>query len=416
MTRRTVAVALLALLAAGPGVGARDEPGAGLASYSLAASAPGLALEGLYKDVAVTVPETTATLTTGGVGAALASLAWPGPVVGNLGTTLLVLQPSAPEQVTMLNDPVRAEARTGGAREATHDDLPGTVMTARAEPSQVRARSTTGASLPVGEVGAISGEGSVELQGATTAVARARTAVERLVLAGGVVEVGAVVSTATATSDGTTARSEGATSVTGLTVAGVPVQVDEHGIHVAGQSAANPLPVQAVADAVRALGLTIVLTEPREVKQGSSVRRVNGALVVLWSQGGQEYALTAGRASVAVDAAEAVDEDPVGVTPPPPSGEAPPPGAPATGVPVGGDLAGGSGGESPGGAPSLPPAVEDVVTAMAPLAVALASGAPAPLALLLLLLAGAAGAVLLGRLPARVLAAVPVSDCEESRP
>jgi len=415
MTRRTVALAVLGVAALVPQAAA-EEPGSGLASYNLAASAPGLALEGLYRDVALTVPETTATLTTGGVGAGLAAIAWPGPVVGNAGTTILVLQPSAPEQVRMLNDPVRAEARTGGTREATFDDVPGTVMTAKAEPDDVLARSVTGATLPVGDVAAVSSEGSVSLKGATTAVAAAETRVEELSLAGGVVEVGAVVSTASATSDGVTAKAEGRTTVTGVTVAGVPVAVDQDGIHVAGQSAANPVPVRTVSDAVKALGLTIVLTEPRQVKQGGSVRHVSGALVVLWSQGGQEYALTAGRASVVVEASRGGDEPALGEVPLPAVGGVPP----ATGTAVPGAPVGtGTTGVNPGGEPSsplpLPAPLADVITAAAPLAVALAGGPPAALALLLLV-AAAGTAALLGRLPGLLLSAVPATACEEHRP
>jgi hypothetical protein len=411
--RRGLPVALVALVALGPAAGAEVEPGSGLASYTLAASAPGLALEGLYKDVALTVPETTATLTTGGVGAGLASIAWPGPVAGNAGTTILILQPGVPEQVTMLNDPVRAEARTGGQRTTTYDTVPGTVLTATAEPDAVQASSVTGAVLPVGAVGAVSGNGSVALRDATTAVATSTTTVQDLSLAGGVVEVGAVVSTASATSDGLTASAAGGTTVAGVRVAGVPVEVDQDGIHVAGQSAPNPLPVQAVADAVKALGLTVLLTAPRQVRQGGSVRHVSAALVVVWSQGGQDYALTAGRASVSIDASRA-GALPGGAGPVPSGGSAAgdggttgsaAPGNAVSGIPVGGD--------SPSLPLPLPAPLEQVArVALAPVALVLAAGAPAPLAVALLL-AAAGLALVLSRLPARLLAAVPAADCEE---
>lgn len=416
VVRPGVALAVVGLIALGPASGHADaEPGSGLSSYSLTASAPGFALEGLYKDVALTVPETTSTLTTGGVGAGLAALGWPGPVIGNAGTTMLVLQPSAPSQVTMLNDPVRAEARTAGPTEATFDTVPGTVMKATAKPDEVTASSLTGSgtTLPVGEVGVVSASSRVALTGATTAVATSRSSVQHLSLAGGQVEIGAVTSTASATSDGTTASSTGSTVVTGVTVAGVPVQVDGKGVHVAGQDAANPVPVKTVTDAVKALGLTMLLTEPREVREGGSVHYAGAALVVMLEQGGKQIALTLGRASASVDAGAG---DPSTDVVLPATGVGTGTGTPATGsVSPSAPIATATGpGVSAPTAPSssLPAPVAAAIDAAAPLAsLVLASGAPVPLTLALL--AGAALlALLLGTLPGRLLV-VPATNCED---
>jgi hypothetical protein len=414
LVRLGLSVCALAVLAVGPVTSADVEPGSDLASYTLAASAPGLAVEGLYKDVALTVPETTSTLSTGGVGTGLATIAWPGPVVGNLGTTILVLQPNAPAQVTALNDPILAEAHTAGPQRATYSTLPGTVMTSTATPGHVTASSQTGTgtTLPIGTVGTVSATSEVSLRGARTAVAISESSVSHLSLAGGVIDIGSVRSTAYATSDGEQASGRGGTTVTGLLIGGVAVAVDGTGLHVAGQEVGNPLPVQTVADLVKTLGLTIELTQPHEVRQGGSERFLSGALVVVWSQNGSRYAVTLGRASATVDATH------VPATPTTPDGAQAPP--PATdGSPAPPAVAGGAAAAPPAlsaGTPapstSLPAPVAAVVHALTPVALALAGGAPLPLALGLLA-AGALVALGLGGLATRLLAAASATDCED---
>ena len=81
----------------------------------------------------------------------------------------------------------------------------------------------------------------------------------------------------------------------------MPVTVDGSGISVAGTSVPNPVPAQTVNEAIAALGLQVLLTEPRTVANGSSASYDAGALVLLYTQGGDQYALTLGRASASVD-------------------------------------------------------------------------------------------------------------------
>ena len=309
--RRFAAGFAVAGLALAFPAGAAEDPGAGLSSYSLRANAPGLGLGGLYPNADLTVPEANSSLTTGGVGAGLAALAWPGPIAGNLGDTLLVLQPAAPDQVRSANDPIRAETRTGGTRQASNTTLPGTVMTSSAEPSRVSAHSRTGSTtLPLGTVGALTGDSAVNVTGRTGAAAEANSSVQDLSLADGMITIASAVSHAAATSDGLRATASGNTLVTGITVAGIAVRLDSNGLHIAGQSAGNPVPQQTLNDAVSALGLTMLLTTPRTVGNAGSVRYDTSALVVLFTQGGRQLAVTVGRASVAIDAARALGGGP----------------------------------------------------------------------------------------------------------
>ncbi|MBC7373863.1 MAG: hypothetical protein H7323_07730, partial [Frankiales bacterium] len=169
-----VAVAVVAGLVLVPaGAGAEDNRGSGFNNYDLLANAPGIGLAGLYRDVAFTVPEVTSSLRTGAVGSGFSSLAWPGPVVGNGGSTLLVLQPQLPPETVLLNSPVRAEARTGGQEKAANTTVPGTLMAATAKPDEATADATFGHTvLPIGTAGVMTSSSRVGLEGAAKAIAR----------------------------------------------------------------------------------------------------------------------------------------------------------------------------------------------------------------------------------------------------
>lgn len=399
MTKLLLLPVLVAALSVPAAPAHAAEPGSGFASYGLVANAPGLAVEGLYRDVAVTVPETTSTLSTGGVGASLATVAWPGPIVGNLGTTMLVVSDQAPPQVTALNDPVRAEARSGGTQHATYTSLPGTTLTAAATNDTVTASSQTGStSLPVGVVGTVSGATRTAFTGTTQAVGSATGLVQDLSLAGGAIKIGSVTSKATATDDGVRVTGSGSTVVSGMTVGGIPVSVDDQGLHVAGTSA--PLATQALTDAVKALGLTAVLTQPRVTKSAGTVTVNAGALVLVYSQGASSYALTLGRAAVGLAASRGGPA--VGLPVLPTVGSAlPPAAAPAV---TGGAPALGTTGAAPVAAPSVSTPAPSVVQTVRAAAVRLAGGASGlGVAGLLLLATGLV--VALRRLPDRLLAA-----------
>lgn len=394
------------------GVSAAEEDGAGLAAYRLKANAPGLALEGLYRDVALTVPEATSSLTTGGVGTGFASLAWPGPVIGNGGTTLLVLNDSVPPEATVLNSPVRAESHSGATESASNGTVPGTTMRSTATRTSASADSAmgSGTTLPVGGLDGFRASTTASLVGPASVKATATSVVQDLTLAGGVIAIGSVRSTASAVSDGVKGVATGGTTVSGMTVAGVPVTVDGQGLHVAGNDAANPVADQTLNDAIAALGLTALLTTPRVVQSGSSASYDAGALVLVYTQADSQYALTIGRASVAVDATRMdstlVPELPV--LPP----VAPPPAASAPSLPLPPAAVAGS---LPDVATVAPP-VEVPVTSQpllpAALSAALPGGAPGWLLALVLGAVALLGG-LLPRLPRLLLTAPTTTACEE---
>ncbi len=414
--RALAAMPALLLLLAPAGASAQEEPGSGLVAYRLLANAPGFSLNGLYRDVDVTVPEVTSSLSTGAVGAGLSSLAWPGPVIGNGGSTLLVLAPQAPPEAVLLNSPVRAETRTGGQRQATNATVPGALMTSRAEPAEVTAAASTGDTvLPVVTVGSLDASSRVALTGARTAVAEARSTIGRISLLEGVVQIGAVTSEVTAASDGVTATSEGATTVIGMTVAGVTVTVDDTGLHVDGTDVPNPLPLEAVNEAVAATGLQVLLTAPRTTTSGGTVSHDAGALVLLFTQDGAQYSLTLGRASVDVLASPG---DPLASTPdiqPAPSAPAPAPIEPVTTGPLSDVPVNLPSGAVPVlAAPATSGTVQAPATApsaLTPTSFVLSGGVPGALAVLGLMAVGLL-ATGLHRWPDRLLT-LPTVDCEQ---
>ncbi len=209
-----------------------------------------------------------------------------------------------------------------------------------------------------------------------------------------------------------------------MTIAGVPVTVDSTGLHLQGQTVPNPLPQQAVNEAIKALGLQVVVTEPRTTTKGGAVSYDAGALVLLLTQGGTEYALTFGRASVELEAtpafaAPAVADTPVtpvAAAPAPPAVDAPaaeePVEAPAVEAPITAvDTAPAPVADVPAAPEVAAPEAASPLDTLVPVSFPLAGGVPTLLALVGLAAVGflAAG---LRRMPDRVLA-LPAVECDE---
>jgi hypothetical protein len=99
---------------------------------------------------------------------------------------------------------------------------------------------------------------------------------------GGLITIGSVTSTATATSDGTTAKLTGSTTVDGASIAGEPVTIDASGIHAAGQgSPADPvLPI--LEQALSQLGITMTVTNATDTSHGAGAsRRLDGLRIAV---------------------------------------------------------------------------------------------------------------------------------------
>jgi hypothetical protein len=413
-----VGAAALSVLASGVvsalGASAVEQPGSGFLGYSLSAQASGLQvvedepLATTHPEAESEVPQSRANMVSGPLGYALSSVAWPGALAADIGSVLILAgAPVPPDTARKLNDPVRAETRTGGPASVENDSVPGAVMRATVTPGKVAADAV----VDGGEAGRTGSFGTTTTRSTTvlatsSATTTADSRTKDISLAGGVVTVGSVVSQANATSDGRTATAGGRTVVTGLRIAGVPVTVDDRGITVA--SSTTPVDAGVVEQAMTRIGMTLLLSAPSSSKSGGAVSYDAGSLIVVWKPpgwGGTITVLLGGsRVSVAANPGGAVSRAAGRGTAAPPATTGGPPGSLAA-VPgvVGGPLPAVSVGRQ--AAPGVPVGVP----AAAP-ALLVGHSAPASSYALAVL----AAALLLGallRLPPLVLVAPAAATC-----
>jgi hypothetical protein len=249
----------------------------------------------------IEIPESTADLSTGPTGRAFSSIAWPGPLAGNAGSLLRVLQPTLPESVSLLNDPVRAEATTGQDPPTVTFNLPNVSMSATATDGFVEARATVGTvTAEAGPSSGLATFGSARLQGGVPHGTGSSSA-SAVSVAGGVVKIGAVTSTANATSDGSKGSGVASTEVTGLTIAGQRVAIDDKGLHVGNSDApVNAVINQAVNQALQAAGVELSIGVPTVTIKGASATTIAPALVITIKQSSGVTGLVLGGARASV--------------------------------------------------------------------------------------------------------------------
>lgn len=416
--RRIVAVAVAALCFAGSGLLTLHAASAEVSAfygYTVLGQASGIEVvedrptANSHPEGDGEVPLSRVSLLSGPVGYALGTVAWPSALAANAGDLLVFAGNGAvPEQLgPPLNEPVRAETRTGGPPEVTNNDYPGVSMHALVRPARVAADAV----VDGGQAGSTVGSGNSEAHstgtvGDSSVSATARASLREVSLADGVVKIGSLVSQASAASDGITASASGTTTVTGMTVAGVPVTVDRNGVHVAGQG--SPVDTEQVNSALASLGMTIVLSGPTQTRSGATVSYDSGSLIVYWTPS-PDGSLTArlGGARVTAGAFRADPAAPV-----------------AGGVPPAADGGGRAVGPAPGSDPPLavasdqpfpvPPARTAPILASAPSAgpALLLAGETVPRGAVVLAVLGAL--VLLGgllRFPAAVLVPPTEARC-----
>jgi hypothetical protein len=251
------------------------------------------------------VPAAQATTDTGPIGHGLASIFWPGPLGGNFGSALKQLSqlcapplpvPGVPpvcapipqqlkDNGSYFNDPVRAETFYPQApQDSEYTNIPGATMNSH----------ITDGGKKVDAFGTLDGFGAAGVGVAANLTAHstntltdsnattlATSEINNVVLAGGMVTIGRVFSTAKLVTDGQKATAEGHTTVDGLKIAGQAATVDEQGVHIAGQN--NPLHNQinqALASALAKTGLTIRLVPTDITTDGATGSVDAGSLVV----------------------------------------------------------------------------------------------------------------------------------------
>jgi len=220
-------------------------------------------------------PYGVATIRSGPVANALSSTFYPGDLEANMGS--LLNEAGAPG---VPNDPLVARAASPSGSQSV-GSAPGPVMAARA---------TNSGSVANADVGAMAIPGSLSVGSSTVTTTTALSAhavtststvvLHDVTLAGGLVRMQSLVSTAEASSDGSKATTSGSLTSTGVTAAGTQVVIDDHGLHAPGANAPGAgLPPQ-VTSALAAAGVTLVAAGSASTVSGAGGNRLTGGLVV----------------------------------------------------------------------------------------------------------------------------------------
>jgi hypothetical protein len=192
--------------------------------------------------VQLSVPEALATLSSGPSGYGLASLAFPGPLVADLGTVIALASEEAPE---IPGYPIRQEAFfPSGPTEAEEGTDDGTLMRAVTDPtaSEALARYAGMQAPPVVTAGNIVSASRSSIEDGR-AVTRARTEITDVSILGGVVEIDSIVTDLVAANNGDESASDGATAVSGVRFLGLAATLDERGLVLAEAPPAEDGPV-----------------------------------------------------------------------------------------------------------------------------------------------------------------------------
>jgi hypothetical protein len=279
-----------------------------LGGFKISSSAPGYDV--LYNDGTQfegSVPEASTAFATG-FGQAIAGIFYPGPIGGNPGAlagTLLAgkgLPDPVYQAISKANYPIKAEARSGGPNDASYppSSTPGSAATAISHADASKAEAS--AQLASSTVNALGTFGSATAHSLTkigaNLVSTTATSVVSDIEIGGIVHIGKVTSTATASSDGTTGVGGGKTTFEGFTVGGMAVNLAGSTLTVGPAK----LPLATVLDqlnpGIKNFGLQIVIGPPENTVNGSEVIHHSGAVTIAWTppQSGQTFVVTLGGA------------------------------------------------------------------------------------------------------------------------
>jgi len=280
-----------------------------LGGYTLTATGSGVSV--YYEQPNLPIPATpsaeadfgysTASFDAGPTGQSLASVFWPGEVAANGASQLNLLlggylQPYFGSNPPTLPNPgpwpVEATAAYPQGPDTQSNDNGTIAMDAATDGTASTATSALGAvggtaAIPDGMVTAQTVGSDVDstVDSAGDAVAQATSSAHNVSIAGGLITVGEVTSTSSATSDGNQATVNGSSTVSQVTVAGQSVTVDSSGVHTPASS--SPVPVlgalaPSVSQVLATAGITMTLTNPTDTVNGpSGERQLDGLQVVI---------------------------------------------------------------------------------------------------------------------------------------
>ncbi len=316
---------LFAVTSAWQTAGAASPPSFG--SYTITATAPGFEMwedepsANAHPEGGGQAPYSTSALSSGGLGYALSSVAWPGATEANADKVALLLFPHdvqgvpipdavaglAATALPLTSYPVRAEARTGTTSPDSSLDAQGATLRAHADP--VLAQGTATMKSADGQAGFTIGNAetvATSTLDAGTGQAAASCKITKIDI-GGVIKIDSVTSNANAATDGTAGTSNGLTVVQGMTIAGQPAYVDDQGVHIGEQGQpANAVASQIANTALSQAGFSFFVSQPQQEQTGSSASYTAGALYILWqppqNPNANEFLIALGGSRVAVAA------------------------------------------------------------------------------------------------------------------
>jgi hypothetical protein len=327
-----------------------DNGTSGLIGFEVQAAAPGLEL--VFDSPAIptpthpvftgTLPEATSTMGTGPSTEGFTAIFWPGPLAGNLGTTLQQLnQLCAPGSIPLppganclpvpqslkdimkgKNDPVRADAKNSGPQDASYGGSGALYMRAHADDQGATSDAgvTSLQAPPLVNIGSVTAHSNVQLaKGGGVVSGDAVGAMGGLVVGLGLpglpvnlalLSIDSVNSTVHVESNGTKGSGKGSTVASGVKVAGMPASIDQSGLHLGPttqplNSLLNPL-LSTVTNLLSQLKFKVHLVQPVETTQGTSETfTLGGVIIEFTTPDGSMVKITAGKAAAAADSSPA---------------------------------------------------------------------------------------------------------------
>ncbi len=231
----------------------------------------------------------------GPTGTATASSLYPGQVVANAGPELSLLVPGVPLPPAPVW-PAQATSEYPQTPNTANTDEPAVNMDAQSTANGNTASATLGDDAPTGgssgstptapsgsgnplaSTSSLVGVGNMSATSSSSAPSTAATADATATdsgvsLLGGFITIGAVTSTATASSDGTTGKLTGSTQIENMSIAGVPVTVNANGIQADGNAAPLSLPISTINTLLGELGISLAVNNATDTSNGPSASR-----------------------------------------------------------------------------------------------------------------------------------------------
>jgi hypothetical protein len=214
-------------------------PGSGLGGIEVTATSSAVKIpvyEHTDEDVQASIPYSTSTLGSGGAGSSTTTMLWPGSTGANAGSAIQLLGISEiPASVAnMLNDPEIAKASSGAGSPTVSMSHPGVTMTATATSTHVHSKSAAGGDgIPLlgSVVGNTSAATKIAVTGPKQVVTSSFSSIHHISI-DKLITIKSITTTLRAVTNGKTSHGTARTIVAGMTIAGIPVSIDNKGVHV----------------------------------------------------------------------------------------------------------------------------------------------------------------------------------------